>query len=205
MERQCGSAREHDRSERKLARFSAVFTIGAASWRHKIGGEPGRNAVLEILGCHMISDSSDSRSEQRLRRLLRIFGGICLLAIVPLYMPAAWIHRGHELLGWGAFPAVPIAEYLARSTSALSAFYGGLLVALSFDVRRFAPIIRYQAIAIVVYSISGLVMGRIAGLPWWFLVGDLVGCVGFSTPIWRLAGRVATAKPGENAAGNASP
>jgi hypothetical protein len=136
---------------------------------------------------------------------LRVFGGVCLLAIVPLYMPTAWIHRGHEMLGWGAFPAAPIAEYLARSTSALSAFYGGLLVALSMDVRRFAPIIRYQAIAIVVYSASGLVMGRIAGVPWWFLVGDLVGCAGFSAPIWLLAGRVDAVKPAENGPNNASP
>ena len=52
-------------------------------------------------------------------------GGVCLLALVPLWMPRAWIVAGHRWLGWGPFPDGPVAEYLARSVSALSAFYGG--------------------------------------------------------------------------------
>src|SRR5258708_26988720 len=69
-------------------------------------------------------------AERWLVLLLRLVGGVCLIALVPLLMPRSWIEAGHAWLDLGAFPAAPIAEYLARSVSSLSAFYGGLLVAL---------------------------------------------------------------------------
>jgi hypothetical protein len=60
--------------------------------------------------------------------------------------------------------------------SALSGFHGGLLVALAADVRRYAPLIRYQATAIMLLAASGAVLGRRAGMPLWFVVGDAVAC-----------------------------
>ena len=37
--------------------------------------------------------------------LLRLIGGVCLLALVSLWMPRSWIDAGHRWLGWGEFPA----------------------------------------------------------------------------------------------------
>ncbi len=122
--------------------------------------------------------------------LLRIIGGVCLLALVPLWMPRAWIDTGHRWLGWGPFPDSPVAEYLARSVSALSAFYGGLLVLLSTDVRRYAPLIRYQAVAIMFLSASGLVVGTWAGMPLWFVGGDAVACWTYCILMLLLGRRV---------------
>jgi hypothetical protein len=124
--------------------------------------------------------------ERRLKILLRIMGGLCLLAWVPLWMPKAWTNAGHQALGWGPFPTEPIAEYLARSVSALSGFYGGLLVALAADVRRYAPLIRYQALAIMGLSAAGLVVGTWAGMPFWFVGGDAVACWAYCIPtlVW---------------------
>ena len=102
-------------------------------------------------------------AELWLALLLRAVGGVCLLAVVPLWMPRDWIEAGHRWLGWGPFPHGPVAEYLARSVSALSGFYGGLLVALAADVRRYTPVIRYQAVAIMLLSASGAVVGSRAG------------------------------------------
>jgi hypothetical protein len=129
-------------------------------------------------------------AERWLRMLLRLIGGVCLLALVSLWMPRSWIGAGHRWLGWGAFPAAPIAEYLARSVSGLSAFYGGLLVVLSFDVRRYSPLVRYQAVAIMVLSACGVVVGGWAGVPLWFVVGDAVACWAYCVPMLVLAGRV---------------
>src|SRR5688500_10230453 len=98
-------------------------------------------------------------AERALVLLLRLVGGVCLLALIALWMPRGWIGAGHRWLGWGEFPAAPVAEYLARSVSALSAFYGGLLVALSFDVRRYSPLVRYQAVAVMSLSACGVVVG----------------------------------------------
>jgi hypothetical protein len=129
-------------------------------------------------------------AERWLMLLLRLIGGVCLLALFSLWMPRSWMDAGHRWLGWGVFPTAPIAEYLALSVSALSAFYGGLLVALSFDVRRYSPLIRYQAVAIMVLSACGVVVGRWAGVPLWFVVGDAVACWAYCLPMLVLAGRV---------------
>ncbi len=131
-----------------------------------------------------------SIAERSLVLLLRFVGGVCLLALVSLWMPRNWIDAGHRWLGWGEFPAAPVAEYLARSVSALSAFYGGLLVVLSSDVRRYKPLIRYQALAIMALSASGVVVGGWAGMPAWFVVGDAVACWAYGIPMLVLAGRV---------------
>jgi hypothetical protein len=117
-------------------------------------------------------------------------GGICLFALVSLWMPRSWIEAGHRWVGWGEFPAAPIAEYLVRSVSALSAFYGGLLIALSFDVRRYAPLIRYQAVAIMALSACAIVVGKWAGLPLWFVGGDAAACWAYCIPMLVLVGRV---------------
>ncbi len=122
--------------------------------------------------------------------LLRFAGVVCLLALVSLWMPRSWIELGHRRLGWGEFPAAPIAEYLARSVSALSAFYGGLLIALSTDVRRYRPLIRYQAVGIMALSASGVVVGRWAGVPAWFVLGDALACWAYCIPMLVLAGRL---------------
>jgi hypothetical protein len=129
-------------------------------------------------------------AERWLKLLLRLIGGVCLLALISLWMPWSWIDAGHRWLGWGVFPTAPIAEYLARSVSALSAFYGGLLVALSFDVRRYSPLVRYQAVAIMVLSACGVVVGRWAGVPLWFVVGDALACWAYCVPMLVLVGLV---------------
>jgi hypothetical protein len=97
---------------------------------------------------------------------------------------------GHQWLGLGAFPTTPIAEYLARSVSALSAFYGGLLFALSFDVRRYRPLVCYQAAAIMVLSACGVLVGAWAGMPLWFVGGDAAACWAYGIPMLMLARRV---------------
>ena len=134
-------------------------------------------------------------AERWLVLFLRLVGGVCLLALVPLWMPRAWIAAGHRWLGWGPFPDAPVAEYLARSVSALSGFYGGLLVALAADVRRYAPLIRYQAAAIMLLSASGAVVGSRAGLPLWFVGGDAAACWAYCVPTLVLVRRVGPAAP----------
>jgi hypothetical protein len=126
-------------------------------------------------------------SHQQLRLLLRALGVICLLAIVPLIMPSRWLDAAHQWMGLGSFPSEPIADYLARSVSSLCAFYGGLLLTLSCDVERFAPIINYQAFAIMLLSAFGIFAGTRAGLPTIWLIADAVGCWVFLLPIYLLS------------------
>ncbi|MES2571110.1 MAG: hypothetical protein V4710_13770 [Verrucomicrobiota bacterium] len=122
--------------------------------------------------------------------LLRILGGICVLALIPLFVPRSWFNGGHRFLGLGDFPAAPIAEYLARSVCALCVFYGGLLLMLARDVRRFGSIIRYQAIAIMTLSATGIFAGVRAGVPAFFVIADALGCWIFLLPILLLSARL---------------
>ena len=115
------------------------------------------------------------KRETSLKVFLRVAAATCLVAIAPALMPRAWIVACHGWLGFGAFPEQPIAEYLARSTSALCAFYGGLLWVLSGDVRRFAPIITYQAVAIGLLATAGNVLSVRCGMPVWWAASDATG------------------------------
>jgi hypothetical protein len=128
-----------------------------------------------------------------LRFLLRALGIICILAFVPLVMPVSWIDAAHRRMGLGPFPSEPIAEYLARSVSSLCMFYGGLLLILARDVKRFAPVIKYQAIASMLLSAFGIFAGARAGLPVAWVIADAIGCWIFLLPIYLLSRKVNSA------------
>jgi hypothetical protein len=128
-----------------------------------------------------------STSHHRLRLLLRTLGVICVLAVIPLLMPFRWLDAAHQWMGLGSFPSQPIAEYLVRSVSSLCVFYGGLLLTLARDVVRFAPIIKYQAIAIMLLSSFGIFAGSRAGLPAIWVIADAIGCWIFLLPIYFLS------------------
>ena len=110
--------------------------------------------------------------------------------LIAVVMPDQWMDLGHRALGMGPFPDEPIAEYLARSTSSLSAFYGGLVWALSTDVVRYAPIIRYQAIAMICLSTGGLIVGLVADVPMVWIAIDVAGCWLFCVPTLYLLSRL---------------
>ena len=94
-------------------------------------------------------------------------------------MPAAWMAYGHRALGMGEFPDPPIAAYLARLTSGLYAFYGILCLLLARDVRRYASLITYQAVAIAALAVVAMIRGLSDGMPLWWLLAD-VGLAGGS-------------------------
>jgi hypothetical protein len=51
-------------------------------------------------------------------------------------------------------------------------------------------LIRYQAVAIMVLSACGVVVGGWAGVPRWFVGGDAVACWAYGAPMLLLAWRV---------------
>lgn len=113
-----------------------------------------------------------NNAERGLKLVLWVFGGVSVLATFPFVMPWPWMGVVHERLGMGALPDKPIVEYLARSTSALCALYGGLTLVLATDVRRYAAIIRFQAIGMMALSAVGAVLGLKGGMPAWWMMGD---------------------------------
>lgn len=150
----------------------------------------------------MSADPVD-RCRSKITWLLRMLGGICLLALVPFSLPRPYLDWGHGLLGLGAFPTAPVAEYLARSVCALCTFYGGLLLKLAQDVQRYLPIIRYQAVSIMSLSFLGIFAGILAGFPAIFVILDAVGCWLFLLPLLIFAAKFSSltrGKPGNSSA-----
>jgi hypothetical protein len=133
-------------------------------------------------------------AERLLKLLLRAAGAVCGLAIVAFFMPRSWMAACHEWLGLGAFPEAPIAEYLARLTSGLYAFYGVLLWLLATDVRRFARVITYQAVVVMVLAAAGLPLGALGGMPWPWLIADALSAGGFCAAVLVLQARAAAAR-----------
>jgi hypothetical protein len=114
--------------------------------------------------------------EQRCERWLKVFlqfNGLFLAsAAVALFMPVSWMAWVHERVGLGEFPSAPIAEYLARLTSALYTVLGILLLLLARDIGRHLLIITYLAIAIPAISVSVSLMCLHLHMPLGWVISD---------------------------------
>lgn len=129
-------------------------------------------------------------AEKWLKILLRAAGATACLALVAVVMPRAWMAACHEWLGLGEFPAGAIVEYLARSLSAFYAFFGGLCLLVSFDVRRHAVTITYLGVTHVVFAGVLLAVDLAAGLPWYWTAGEAPPAVLLGAAILALQARM---------------
>jgi hypothetical protein len=121
-------------------------------------------------------------SERWLVYLLR-FGGVLLgSAFFAMFLPDAWMAAIHRALGLGEYPEAPLTSFLTRTTAALYAFHGGLLLALSTDVCRFRPVLAFVAWGTVGLGVALAGIDLHAGVPTWWLLAEgpwvlLVGCL----------------------------
>jgi len=104
--------------------------------------------------------------------LLRI-GGIATLSAFPaMVLPTAWMTGIHEALGLGRFPDAPLTQYLTRSIAGLYGFHGVLMLLVSTDTRRYAPIVLYLGAMNVVLGLTMLAIDLHAGMPWWWTAAE---------------------------------
>lgn len=128
-----------------------------------------------------------NRYEQWLRWLLVLSGLCMLLAVVPMVMPYSWIAWTHEKLDLGTFPAAPVAEYLARVTSALYAAFGALMLLVARDVRKYAAVITYLAVAMPAISIG---IAPFIRMPFSWVASDVISASAFGVATLILQGMV---------------
>jgi len=110
--------------------------------------------------------------ERLLVLLLRLGGGLMLLATLAIVLPTPWMVATHASLGMGELPRAGIVEYLTRSVSALYALHGGLLLVLSTDVRRYVGVIAYLGAANVPLGVVLLAIDVHAGMPWYWTIAE---------------------------------
>ena len=110
--------------------------------------------------------------ERILAVLVRMVGLLACSAIVPAFMPFAWMEATHRWLGMGELPDVPIVHYLARSVSLLYAAHGAVVVYLSFDVDRYLPVLRLTAVVVVFCGASLTAIDVWSGMPWFWTAAE---------------------------------
>ena len=117
-----------------------------------------------------------NRRERLLVLVLRIGAGLLLLSLAPALMPFAWMQAIHRAVGLGELTETPLNQYLTRSLSALYAFHGALMLCLSFDVRRFQPVIRLVGAGNVVFGVFSVLLDLAAGMPlaWTLVEGPFI-------------------------------
>ena len=131
-----------------------------------------------------------NRSEKALVMLLRAAAILLLTAVIPAFMPSAWMNEIHRLLGMGELPEGPIMGYLTRSLSAMYAMHGALVFFVSLDVRRYLPVVTCLAVLGIVFGFGMVVLDVVVGmpLPWVLCEGPFIVVLG-GMLLW-LAGRV---------------
>jgi len=108
--------------------------------------------------------------ERALVWLLRLCGGVLLLAAFAVFLPTRWMEASKRWLGLGEFPASPLVDYLTRSISGMYAMHGAVLIGVAQDVRRFAPLVLLLAWANVAFGATMLGIDLHAGMPvYWTL------------------------------------
>jgi len=124
-------------------------------------------------------------AERTLCLFLRCTALFLLLALGAVVMPHAWMAATHAWLGLGDLPELPITGYLTRTLSGLYAYNGLLTWAMSNDVRRFAPLIRLQAVLTLLFGPGLLALDLAVGMPLWWAVGEAACLVAFGiTQLW---------------------
>lgn len=103
-----------------------------------------------------------------LRLLLAVIGCGLLVATIPIFFPVGWMAAIHRWLGLGEFPEAPITVYLARSTSLLYAIHGGLMLFVSFDLRRYWPLVPVFGWLHVAIGLVMLGIDLTTPMPWYW-------------------------------------
>ena len=113
-----------------------------------------------------------NRYEKTLVLLLRLDGIIMLAALLPSMMPLAWMKEVHRCLGMGELPDGPIIGYLTRSLSLMYAMHGAVLFFVSFDVRRFLPVVKFVAVLTILFGLWMTALDVVVGMPLFWIASE---------------------------------
>ena len=126
-------------------------------------------------------------SRERLQAwLLRFVGTFEMLAFISVVMPRAWMEASHAWLGLGEMPGGPVLMFMIRQASYSYGMHGISLWVLATDVKRFRPLVIFNAVAFLLAAPVFLVIDHTSGMPLWWTVGDTLGCAFFGAALLWL-------------------
>ena len=97
--------------------------------------------------------------------MLRLAGGVMLLALVFVFCPFEWMAVIHKRTGVGELTYTPLLSYLIRTLAALYASLGALALFISFDVDRYRPLIQFLGVIAIVGGVGVTVLDALLALP----------------------------------------
>jgi hypothetical protein len=118
----------------------------------------------------IVTNFMNKQAEMILVVLLRISAGVLLLALAPIFFPHSWMAAINRAIGLAELPDTALMGYLTRSLSALYAFHGALLLFVSFNVRRYLPLIIFFAATAVVFGILLLSLDIYLAMPLFWII-----------------------------------
>ena len=114
------------------------------------------------------------------RVLLRIGGLLLCSALFAVFLPRDVMVATNAWLGLAPLPDVPLVDYLARSTSALYALHGAVLLLASTDPVRYRALIVLLGATTLAFGLALIGIDWNAGMPrWWtWAEGPAVAIIG---------------------------
>lgn len=124
--------------------------------------------------------------------VLRATAVLLLVAFVGASLPESWMKAVHEWGELGPWAGGALLVYLARVVSLLYGFFGLLALYMSFDVRRYRPLVRFMAAVSFAFVPIMFVVIWSAGLPTVWAVGEPASILLISA-LWYVASAPAKA------------
>ena len=126
------------------------------------------------------------RADQLQSWVLRLTGATEILAFISVVMPRSWMEVSHSWLGLGEMPRGPLIMFMIRQASYAYGMHGVSLWLMATDVRRYQPLIVFNAISFLGAAVVFAVIDYTAGMPFWWTIVDAVGCASFGVAVLIL-------------------
>jgi hypothetical protein len=130
-------------------------------------------------------------SQRLLSWLLRLAGSVEILAFFAVVMPRSWMEVSHAWLGLGEMPRGPIIMFMIRQASYTYGMHGVSLWVLASNVARFRTLVLLNGIAFLLAAPVFFLIDFTSAMPWWWTVGDTLGCGVLGIAVLLLTSNVA--------------
>src|SRR5437588_1996457 len=127
--------------------------------------------------------------ERLLRIILRIAGTFEALAFLSAIMPRAWMELGHEWLSMGTMPRGAVVDFMIRQASFCYGLHGLVAWLMASDTNRYHPLIRFTGWSYLIAAPAFVAIELNAGMPWFWMLGDGLGCGSFGIAVLWLSAR----------------
>src|SRR5262245_57853065 len=109
--------------------------------------------------------------------LLRMVGGVEMLAFGAVFMPRDWMEAIHTAMGLPELPQGPVFDSVMRQVSFSYGLHGLALWFIAADVGRYRPLVILTAIGYLLAGPVFILVDLRNGMPWTWMAGNGGACL----------------------------